>query len=331
MEIVSTGKFSQALFDKNIKTWVAKGTAKLASEMTYYKELADHEFTDEEMFSMLDGVERGEFERVPENGKYPIEDDLPGFKTTFVVKDFGLMKQISHVAGRADMSAHKQKSDAARAASLGSAYIRKLNTDVVDVVRNGFNPLYTSYGDGKPFFSTSHTRIDGGSTVYRSNASSTGIALTYNNLLAAIRQMRSTVDGAGEIVDYTEKPLILYVPNALVDTAYAAVGTGVYAPGSADYDMRRSMGVEIRVIPLLGAMAKNAPAHADTAWFLKVKDLGSDEPIKVFHREGLKIDSTEDFDTRKKKVRGSAAWAIGWTDPVGKFWGTKGDGQAYAN
>jgi len=145
-----------------------------------------------------------------------------------------------------------------------------------------------------------------------------------------LRQARSVVDGAGEIIDYTEKPMILYVPTELVDVAYQAVGTGVYAPGSSDYDMRRSMGVEIRVIPLLGAMAKGAPAHAATGWYLKVKDLGEDEPIKVFHREGLKIDSTEDFDTRKKKVRGSAAWAIGWTDPVGKFWGSKGDGLAYA-
>ena len=331
MEIVSTGKFSQALFDKNIKTWVAKGTAKLASEMTYYKDIADVQFTDEEMFSMLDGVERGEFERVPENGKYPEEDDLPGFKTTYVVKDFGLMKKISHVAGRADASGHRQKQESQRAASLGRAYIRKLNNDICDVIRNGFNTAFTSYGDAKPFFSTSHTRIDGGATTYRGNASSTGLTLTYTNLLSELRALRNVVDGAGEQMDYQEKPVELIVPIELVDTAYEAVGTGVYAPGSSDFDMRRSMGVEVKVIPLLGAANKNAPAHAATAWYLKVKGLGEDEPIKVFNREGLKIDSTEDFDTRKMKVRGSAAWAIGWTDPVGKWRGSKGDGQAYAS
>jgi len=128
-------------------------------------------------------------------------------------------------------------------------------------------------------------------------------------------------------IDY---PSMLAGNAAFVDTAYDAVGTGVYAPGSSDYDMRRSTGVEVRVLPLLGAANKNAPAHAATGWYLKVKELGEDEPIKVFHREGLKIDSTEDFDTRKRKVRGSAAWAIGWTDPVGKWRGSKGDGQAYA-
>jgi len=328
--LVSSGKFSQALFDKNIKTWVARGAAQLASEMPYYKMFAKNEVTNEEMFSMLDGVERGEFVEVTEGGKYPEEDDLPGFKTTYVVHDFGLMKTISYVAGRADASAHKQKQEAARAAAIGRAYVRKLNNVVSDIIKRGFNTSYTSYGDAKPFFSTTHTRIDGGSTTYRSNASSTGLTLTYENLKTALRALRRVVDGTGEVIDYTEKKVQLVVPTALVDTANEAVGIGDYAPDGADYQPRRTNNVEVVVWPLLGAESKGATG-SDTAWFLHVANLGDEEPICVYHREGLKIASTEDFDTRKMKTRGSAAWATGWTDPVGKWWGSKGDSTAYAS
>jgi hypothetical protein len=328
--IVSSGKFSQALYDKNIKTWVSRSVAKLASEMPYYKELADNQFTDEEMFAMLDGVERGIFTEIPENGKVPEEENLPGFKTIYAVHDFGLTKKISHVAGRADASAHRQLQEAQRAADLGRAYIRKLNQVVTDVVKRGFTTTYTSYGDAKPFFSTSHTRIDGGSATYRSNASSTGVTLNYANLKTQLRLLRRSVNGAGEIVDYSEKPVMLIVPTALVDAAYEAVGINQYAPDGADFKPRRTQNVEVYVCPLLGAESTGATG-SDTAWYLKIRDLGNQEPIKVFHREGLKIASTEDFDTRSMKTRGTAAFAVGWSDPVGAWVGSKGDGAAYSS
>lgn len=148
--IVTSGKFSEALFDKNIKTWVAQGMQKLAATQDYYKRFAYHEKTDDDMFSMLDGVERGEFEEVPENGRFPEETDLPGFKTTFSVDKFGLTKYISYEAGMADASRHKQMSEAKKMAALGRAYIKKLNNTVADVIKNGFDTSYTSYGDGKP-------------------------------------------------------------------------------------------------------------------------------------------------------------------------------------
>jgi hypothetical protein len=148
--IVLSGKFSKALLDKNIKTWVGKGVMRTASLQPYYKMLASHMPTDEEMVSELDGIERGELTEVPENGRYPEETDLPGFKTTWVVKNFGLIKSISKIAGRADAARHKQKSQEKIARSLGDAYIKALNRSVLDIYRNGFDTTKTSYGDGKP-------------------------------------------------------------------------------------------------------------------------------------------------------------------------------------
>lgn len=329
--IVLSGKFSKALLDKNVKVWVAQGVAKLASEQPYYKMLAQHNFTDEELFSVMDGVERGELQEVVENGRYPEETDLPGFSTTYNVKQFGLIKTISKIAGRQDASRHKQKSDSKLAKSLGSGYIRALNRSVLDVVRNGFDTSKTSYGDAKPFFSTIHTRIDGGSTTYRSNASSTGLVLNYENLKTLKRTMRRAVDHSGEVIDYNENGIRLIVPTALVDAAYEAVGINDFAPDTSNFTPRRHHDIkEILVVPGLGAESPSGTG-SDTAFYLQVMGLGDEEPIQVYHRQGLDTESQRDFHTKKFEVSADAGWAIGWTDPVGKFFGTKGDGLAYSS
>lgn len=179
-------------------------------------------------------------------------------------------------------------------------------------------------------FSTSHTRIDGGATTYRGNASSTGLPLTYENLQTELRAFRRVVDGNGEVIDYQYEDIELIVPAALDDAADEAIGVGTYAPDSADYKPKTIQRVQKVVWPLLGAESKGATG-SDTAWFLKIKNLGEDEPIKMYHREGLKIASKDDFDTMKMKTRGHARWAIGWTDPVGKWRGSKGDSAAYSS
>lgn len=330
--IVMSGKFSKALLDKNVKVWVGTSAADLAKEMPYYKKLASHDVTNELVFQVLDGVERGTFQRIPENGKPHEETDLPGFKTTFNVQGFGLIKSISKMAGMADAASHMQKTNKKMAARVGKGYIRKLNEDVRDVLLNGFNTAYTSYGDNKPFFSTTHTRIDGGATTYRSNASSTSIPLSYDNLKTGRSAIRRVVDGGGDVVDYTHKRLLLIVPSALEDTAYEAIGTPkhLYKTTTTNFtpNALQSNGVvDIMVHPLLGAEA----GGSDTAWYLKVADMGDEEAIQVYHKQGLDILTEKDFDTQKYKVRGDAFYAIGWGDPVGKWWGSKGDSSAYSS
>jgi hypothetical protein len=333
--ITLSGKFSKALLDKNVKIWAGKGQEKLAAAMPYYKLYAKHETTMELMFSIMDGVERGSMEEIPENGK-PLEStDLPGFKTTFVVKEYAQAKSISKLAGMADAAGHNQKSNARMAAYLGEAYIYALNRSVMDVIRNGFNPAYTSYGDNKPFFSTSHTRIDGGSTTYRSNASSTGIPLTYANLKVGRSAIRRVVNHAGRNIDYSHLPLVLEVPPALEDTAYEALGTEkhLYKTDAANFTpnaLQANGRIVVRVNPLLGEEAEGG-LGSNLAWYLHVDNLGDDEPIQVYHRQTLQVLSEKDFDTQKYKVRSDALWAVGWTDPVGKWWGSKGDSQAYAS
>lgn len=332
--IVSDGKFSEALLDKNVKVWVAKGAQALADQEPYYRMLASHTPTNEEVFKIMDGVERGEFVEIPENGKPQEETDLPGFKTIFQVRDFGLQKSISNLAGRADASAHAQKQNSSLARSVGAGYVRKLNRDVAEVVLNGFNTAFTSYGDDKPFFSTQHTRIDGGSTTNRSNASSTSIALNYENLKSGRSQIRRTVDHAGHVVDYRQKKLLLIIPPALEDAAYEAIGSSrhLFKTDSADFTpnaLQANGMIEPMVNPLLGAEA--GFGGTNTNWYLKVADLEDGEAIQVYHRQQLQTRQQKDFYTKKHEVIGDAAWAIGWTDPVGKWFGSKGDGTAYSD
>ena len=331
--IVLSGKFSKALLDKNIKTWVGKGVMKTASLQPYYKMLAYHTPTDEELVSEMDGIERGELVEVPENGRYSEETDLPGFRTTWMQKNFGRIKSISKVAGRADASGHRQKTQEKLARSLGDGYMKALNRSVLDIIRNGFNTSYTSYGNGKPFFSTIHTRIDGGDTTYRSNASSTGLVLNYENLKAAkLALLGNSVDGGGEVIDYNHKPLDLIVAPSEEDDALEAVGeakhlfatnTGNNTPNVHQMQSR----IRIVVVPGLGT----AGGGTDGRWYLKVSDLGDEEPIRVLHRQGLETESEKDFETKKYKVSADASWATGWTDPIGKFWGSKGDGAGYSS
>jgi hypothetical protein len=182
-------------------------------------------------------------------------------------------------------------------------------------------------------FSTQHTRIDGGDTTYRSNASSTGITLNYENLKAAkLALLGNSVDGGGEVIDYIHKPLDLLVPPALEDEALEAVGSArhLLAGDSADnkpnvHQMQSR--INIVVVPGFGT----AGGGNDSRWYLKVSNLGDEEPIQVLHRQGLQTESEKDFHTKKYKTSADASWAIGWTDPVGKAWGSKGDGAAYSS
>lgn len=330
--IVLAGKFSEALLDKNVSAWVGQGMQKQANRMPYYKQVAYHTTTNQELFKIMDGVERGQFEETPENGKPHEATDLPGFTTTFNVRDFSMMKTISKQAGRADESNHRQKTDARISRSVGEGYIKKLNEDVADVVRNGFDTSFTSYGDGKPFFSTIHDRIDGGSTIYRSNASSTGVTLGYDNLKVGRLAIRQVVDGEGAVIDHSHMPLELIVGPELEDVAYEAIGTNrhLYNTTSADFTpnaLQANGQIRVTVNPLLGA----AGGGSATAWYLHVADLGEDDPIKVYHRQFVRMKSRENFYTDKHEIKGTAAYAIGWTDPIGFWWGTRGDELAYAS
>jgi hypothetical protein len=69
------------------------------------------------------------------------------------------------------------------------------------VLRNGFNTSYTSYGDGKPFFSTTHTRIDGGSTTPVLDAVKAYLlSLPFNGLLVLNRLIRAVEEVEGVVI-----------------------------------------------------------------------------------------------------------------------------------
>jgi len=194
---------------------------------------------------------------------------------------------------------------------------------------NGFNTSYSSYSDGKQLFSTLHTRVDGGAAF--SNASSTGLALTHDNLAAAIQLMSETLDDRGNMVMI--KPKYLLVPPALETQALEIVKSSGRSDTADNVSnvmgMREYTGGMINVVvwPYLGSAA----GGSDTAWFL----LSDTKVLKWYWVEGFKpqiglTDTTDQNKTGQIAFAGKMMRAMGWGNPRG-IWGSKGDGAANAS
>lgn len=108
-------------------------------------------------------------------------------------------------------------------AALGKAAKRTQEYYAASVLNNGFTTANTSYGDGKPLFSTIHPRADGGTA--QSNASSTGITLTEPNLETARIATRKQLDDKGMKIVVNPKKLI--VPVDLEKTANIIVNSPI--------------------------------------------------------------------------------------------------------
>lgn len=182
------------------------------------------------------------------------------------------------------------------------------------VLNNGFSTSYTSYGDGKPLFSTLHTRADGGTA--QSNASATGITLGETNLETGRLALEKALNDKGEIVAFQADSLI--VPVDLRKTAVILTESSL-RPGTGNNDVNIYEGVfKVKAWRYL---------TSTTAWFL------SDDSNKLLNffwriRPEFKNDYNFDADAALYKVR--IRFSTGWSDWRG-LWGSKGDGGAYSS
>lgn len=196
------------------------------------------------------------------------------------------------------------------------------------VFHNGFDTSFTSYGDNKPLFSTSHTRADGGTA--QSNASSTGIALTDTNLEIGILALQEVVDHTGEMIDLGMGEIILMVPpklrkQALVITESERVSDSADNAINVYYSSKYNL--TLIVNPWISARA----GGSDTAWFLLDAD---NHQLNMFIRVPIEfkseIGSGSTFDTDSLKFKGYGRMSVGWSGWLG-VWGSKGDGAAYSS
>lgn len=286
-----------------------------------YKAIANVETTKREFFDDINMSGIGTLAEVPEGQTIPQQSPLNGYTTRYTVKDYAAIIPITHKMLRGDL--YSVTTIQRLFTKLGKAANRTIDKNFFSMFNNGFTTSYTSYGDAKPLFSTSHPRKDGGTA--QSNASSTGITLTYANLEVATLAMREVLDDRGQIIDIGEGKLTLLVPPALEKEA-VVLTESVLIPGEADNDINYHHykgNVNVVVAKWLSAAA----GGSDTAWYLLAN---GDHEMNLFIRESFETDSWEDKTTRTMNVRGTLAHAYGWSSWYG-VWGSKGDGAAYSS
>lgn len=199
-------------------------------------------------------------------------------------------------------------------AALGKSAKRTQEYWAASALNNGFDTSYTSYGDAKPLFSTSHPRADGGTA--QSNASSTGLTLTEDNLETIRVAGRKILDDKGQKIVLRYNRLI--VPVDLEKTANIITKSSL-RPGTAnnDYNMYNGM-LDVYSWEYLSST---------TAWFLQ--DTRSHLLTWYWRiRPEFKQDNAFDSDARMYKTR--MRFSFGWSDYRGLY-GSKGDGAAYSS
>ncbi len=252
----------------------------------------------------------GKLQQTDELGSLDYEDPVKMYKTVYSHLKYTKGFKVSQELVEDDQ--HNVISRMPKALARSVAYTTEYHA--ANILNNGFNTSYTSYGDSKPLFSTAHTRADGGTA--QSNASATGITLTEPNLETGRLALEKALNDKGEIVNFMADCLV--IPIDLRKTAQILTDSTM-RPGTANNDVNIYEGV-FKVIPW-------RYITSTTAWFLMDK---SNHLLNWFWRirPEFKSDYAFDADAALYKVR--VRFSVGWSDWRG-VWGSKGDGAAYAS
>lgn len=220
-----------------------------------------------------------------------------GYKVTLEMKEDGLYGTMNKLP-----------------AALGRAMRRTAEDQASLVFNRAFNSTYADGGDGKVLASTAHPRPDGGTA--QSNASSTGITLTENNLETARVAFRKQLDDKGNKIGV--QPKILLVPVDLEKTAHLIVDS-VARSGTADNDANFNKG-RFNIVAW-------EYLTSTTAWFLLDP---SNHELNWFWRRKPTFKSDELFDTEYAVYKSTMRLSRSWSDWRG-VWGSAGDAAAYSN
>jgi phage major head subunit gpT-like protein len=252
----------------------------------------------------------GKLAETDELGALDYEDPVKMYRTVYTHKKYTKGFKVSQELVEDDQ--HNVISRMPKALAKSVVYTTEYYS--ASVLNNAFNTSYTSYGDSKPLASTSHTRADGGTA--QSNASSTGITLTEDNLETGRLALEKALNDKGEIVNFMADTLV--IPIDLRKTAVILTDSSM-RPGTANNDVNVYEGV-FRVIPW-------RYITSTTAWFLMDK---SNHLLNWFWRirPEFKSDYAFDSDAALYKVR--VRFSYGWSDWRG-VWGSAGDGSAYSS
>jgi hypothetical protein len=252
----------------------------------------------------------GKMIQTSELGSLDYEDPLAMYKTTITHLKYTKGFKVSQELVEDDQ--HNVISQMPRALAKSVVYTTEYHG--ASVFNNAFSTSYTSYGDGKPLCSTSHTRADGGTA--QSNANTSGIVFSETNLETGRLALEKALNDKGQIVNFKADTLL--IPIELRKSAQI-ITESTMRPGTANNDVNVYDGV-FKVIPW-------RYLTSTTAWFLMDKSNHLVDWIWRVRPE-FKSDFNFDADAALYKVR--VRFGFGWADWRGVF-GSKGDASSYTD
>ena len=179
------------------------------------------------------------------------------------------------------------------------------------------------YGDGKPLFSTIHSTVVPGAST-QSNASSTGILFTHDNLNTAHVALQEQQTDDGLPMAMNGKPMVVLPPalkkdgleitQSQMDPTTANNAINVYVNG---------MGTDMAESTFLAA----SNGGSNTAWFLVVPGRH-----KLNHevRQSPRLEQATNILNKGVTFTIDARWADSVTD-WRRTWASKGDAAAYSS
>lgn len=255
-----------------------------------------------------------------ESGEFTRLNPLQGYKTRLTAETFGA--EVPTSAEEIEDDLYNVATIQANAKKFGRAAARTEDKKFWSMFGNGFDTAYTSYGDLKPLFSTSHPSKDGGSN--QSNASSTGAILSEPNIFTAEQAIVEVLDDQGQVIDMDGK-FVVVVPTSLKKTAFEILKSDLQQ-GTGDNDTNYYFSgarYDLMVVPWLAAYA----GGSDTAWFVMRMGMHA---LTYVNRVPFVVTDYIEEKTGDVIVRGRERFSFGWIDWRG-IWGSKGDGVGYGD
>lgn len=211
---------------------------------------------------------------------------------------------------------------------FGRAYNQSVDESSIQLLNGGFATTVdvngykmTWYGDGNPQFSTVHaTVVPGGST--QSNASSTGIKLTHDNLETGRLALTLQKTDNGRPMSLTQSP-VLVVPLNLEKKATESIGS-VLVPETGNNALNFFKG---SMTMMSTAFLDSTNGGSNTAWFLINKQRN-----KLFYETRQEARMERDVNVLNKTVTFTvdARWANYSLEWKGS-WASKGDLATYSS
>lgn len=268
----------------------------------------------------------GEIERFDDGEDVPGGNRYRSYTTTVVWNNYG--KYLDVTKNLIEDRDFQAELDEMKDLSIGANFSQ--DKSGMQLFNGGFattrdvnNYRMTWYGDGVPWFSTVHpTQVPGGST--QSNASSTGITFTHDNLETAHVALVEQQTDDGLPIMTLGKPMVVLPPalqkegieitESELDPETANNAINVYRSG---------MGTDMAVSLFLAA----TNGGSNTAWSLLIP-----QRAKATHQVRQPVRLERDVNIKNKVVTFTvdARWANAVKD-WRRSWGSKGDGASYSS